>query len=200
MNFALITTRNFVSKTRDFVSKTRISCVQNEFCSAKGMWDDLLILSTSDNGGPVYKGNGWSSPVEFVGSGHMGGNNFPLKGGKLTNWEGGVRVNAWASGGFLPSHVRGTVWKGLITGWDWYGTCALLAGVDPHDARAEAAGLPPVDSYDMTAVLMGTNLTSPRTEIALGTQPMETAIYPTGTAVQGIIMQDPATGEFCIFI
>ena len=21
---------------------------------------DLLILSTSDNGGPVYKGNGWS--------------------------------------------------------------------------------------------------------------------------------------------
>ena len=27
---------------------------------AKGMWDNLLILSTSDNGGPVYKGNGWS--------------------------------------------------------------------------------------------------------------------------------------------
>ena len=42
---------------------------------AKGMWDNLLILSTSDNGGPVYKGNGWSGH-DFVGTGHMGGNNF----------------------------------------------------------------------------------------------------------------------------
>ena len=105
-----------------------------------------------------------------------------------------MRVNAWASGGFLPATVRGTVWKGLMTGWDWYGTCARLAGVDPHDVRAEAAGLPPVDSYDMTAVLMGTNGTSPRTEIVLGTQPMTNIIYPQGTAVQGIIMQDPKTG------
>jgi arylsulfatase A-like enzyme len=61
---------------------------------AAGMWDDLLILSTADNGGPVYRGNGWSSPIEFVGTGHMGGNNFPLKGGKLTNWEGCVIARA----------------------------------------------------------------------------------------------------------
>ena len=44
---------------------------------ARGMWDDLLILSTSDNGGPIYKGNGWSGANDFVGTGHMGGNNFP---------------------------------------------------------------------------------------------------------------------------
>jgi hypothetical protein len=45
-----------------------------------GMWDDLLILSTSDNGGPIYKGNGWGGTNEFVGTGHMGGNNFPCVG------------------------------------------------------------------------------------------------------------------------
>ena len=44
---------------------------------ARGLWDDLLILSTSDNGGPIYKGNGWGGANEFVGTGHMGGNNFP---------------------------------------------------------------------------------------------------------------------------
>ena len=106
-----------------------------------------------------------------------------------------MRVNAWASGGFLPPSVRGTTYNGLICGWDWYGTTALLAGVDPHDSRAEAAGLPPVDSHDMTAVLLGTNLTSPRTEIAIGTQPMQTIIYPGGTAVQGIIQRDAETGD-----
>ena len=33
---------------------------------AKGMWDNLLILSTSDNGGPVYKGNGCARPIRLA--------------------------------------------------------------------------------------------------------------------------------------
>ena len=32
----------------------------------------------------------------------VGGNNYPLKGGKITDWQGGVRVNAFVSGGYLP--------------------------------------------------------------------------------------------------
>jgi len=43
----------------------------------------------------------------------------PLKGGKTSQWEGGIRVNSWASGGFLPAKVRGTKYEGLATGWDW---------------------------------------------------------------------------------
>ena len=36
-----------------------------------------------------------------------------------------------------------------MAGWDWYATYAGLAGVDPTDHRAEAAGLPPIDSHDL---------------------------------------------------
>ena len=42
--------------------------------------------------------------------------------GKMDQWEGGIRVNAWVSGGFLPEKVRGTKYEGLACGWDWYGT------------------------------------------------------------------------------
>jgi hypothetical protein len=54
-----------------------------------------LIVFSSDNGGPIY-GNGTS-----------GGNNFPLRGGKASNFEGGIRVNGWVGGGALHSSLRG---------------------------------------------------------------------------------------------
>ena len=40
---------------------------------------------------------------------------------------GGIRVNAWVSGGFLPAKVRGTKYEGLACGWDWCG-----AGISPE--------------------------------------------------------------------
>ena len=89
-------------------------------------------------------------------------------GGKLSNWEGGIRSNAFVSGGFLPEHMRGSKQKGLIAGWDWYATYCNLAGVDPTDHRAKLANLPPIDSYDLWPLLSGQVKTSPRTELAIG--------------------------------
>ena len=90
----------------------------------------------------------------------------------MSNWEGGIRGNSFASGGFLPEAVRGTKFDGLTTIWDWYGTFASLAGVDPTDHRAAAAGLPKVDSYDLTEVLLnGPQAQSPRTTVVVGTEP-----------------------------
>ena len=126
---------------------------------AKGMWDDLLVVFSTDNGGPIY------------GNGSAGANNYPLKGGKMNNWEGGIRGNAFVSGGFVPPSMRGTKYEGLVTLWDWYATFSALAGVDPTDHRAAAAGLPPIDSYDMSAVVLGRAVQSPRREIAVGTEP-----------------------------
>ena len=38
----------------------------------------------------------------------------------MSNWEGGVRANAFVAGGFLPPPARGSKFEGLIAGWDWY--------------------------------------------------------------------------------
>jgi arylsulfatase A-like enzyme len=49
---------------------------------AKDMWQDTLLVYTSDNGGPAGQAS----------SGHSG-NNFPLRGGKTNVFEGGIRVS-----------------------------------------------------------------------------------------------------------
>ncbi len=99
---------------------------------AKGMWNNTLIVFSSDNGGPIYN------------NGSAGANNFPLRGGKMSNFDvsliplsivrharslccevrclhddimyvfvflcqGGIRVNAFVSGGFVPAARRGTL-------------------------------------------------------------------------------------------
>lgn len=107
---------------------------------AKRMWHKLLLIFSSDNGGPVYY------------HGSAGANNYPLRGGKMSNWEGGIRSNAFVSGGLVPLSLRGSKYDGLVTLWDWYATFSSLAGIDPTDHRAARAGLPPIDSYDMSQV------------------------------------------------
>ena len=52
-------------------------------------------------------------------NGEAGASNYPLRGGKYSNFEGGIRVNAFASGGFLPPRVRGTKLEGMIHVADW---------------------------------------------------------------------------------
>ena len=111
--------------------------------SEKGgtMYDNTLIVFTADNGGPVYE----------PGS----ANNHPLKGGKYSDWEGGVRTNAFVSGGYLPKHRRGKKFHGVISIADWYATFCELAGVSHFDEESEEANrylvanglplLPPVD-------------------------------------------------------
>jgi arylsulfatase A-like enzyme len=99
-----------------------------------------------------------------------GSTNYPLRGGKYSDWEGGIRVAAFASGGFLPPAARGTVNNGMLHIADFYGTYCGLAGVDPTDALAAAAGLPPVDSLDVWPLISGANLTSPRNELPVSPQ------------------------------
>ena len=142
---------------------------------AAGVWNETLWVVSSDNGGPI--GNGY------------GGNNWPLKGGKASNWEGGVRVNAFVTGGWLPPAVIGTVQEGLVELADWYTTFCALAGVNATDEAAAAAGLPPVDGLDISALLTTPGATSPRTEVVLGTS-LSSNIATGATSVQGIIRAD----------
>ena len=95
---------------------------------AKGLWENMVVVFSTDNGGPIYN------------NGSAGANNYPLKGGKMNNWEGGIRGNGFISGGFLPASNRGVKYEGLVTVWDNYATFCMLAGVDPTDHRAALAG------------------------------------------------------------
>ena len=113
-----------------------------------GLWDNLLFVTSSDNGGPIGSAN-----------------NYPMKGGKFSDWQGGIRVNAFVSGGYLPVKMRGQKTDGYIHLTDWYATFCSLAGVDPTDKEAAKAKLPPIDSMNMWPLISGQNSTSPRTDI-----------------------------------
>ena len=119
----------------------------------RNLWDNLLFITSSDNGGPVAP--------------NAAANNYPLKGGKHSDWQGGVRVNAFASGGYLPEKMRGQKTEGYIHIADWYSTFCALAGVDPTDKKAAEAKLPPIDSLNMWPLISGQNSTSPRTDIPI---------------------------------
>ena len=123
---------------------------------AKGMWDNTLMIFSSDNGGPVY-------PLS-----ENAANNWPLRGGKYSNFEGGIRVAAFISGGFIPESLRGSRRDGMIHIADWYATLCHLAGVDPTDQRAVSAKLPPIDSLNLWPFLMNQSSESPRVLIPLG--------------------------------
>ena len=141
-----------------------------------GLWASTLWVQSSDNGGPTGPG--------------YGGNNWPLKGGKASNLEGGVRANAFATGGWLPPAVRNTSTEGLIEISDWYATLCALAGVDPTDAAAAAAGLPPVDGIDVSALLTTPGAQSPRSEVVLGTSLNGDISKNGATSVQGVLRAD----------
>ena len=74
-----------------------------------------LMVLAGDNGGVLGPG---------------GGSNYPLRGAKVSLWEGGVRNHALLWGSMLPPAARGKVYTGgLIHHVDMHATLAALAGV-----------------------------------------------------------------------
>ncbi len=147
---------------------------------AKGLWDNMLFVMSSDNGGPL------AQVANISGLENGGGaSNFPLRGGKMSNTEGGVRVNAFATGGLIPAAAMGTTSEAFIAIEDWYVTFCALAGVDPTDEKAAAAGLPPIDGLNVWPVLSGANISSGRRLQFLGSSDDTPGIG--NTIVQGVI-------------
>ena len=126
-----------------------------------------------DNGGPA---------ATMV-SGHAG-NNWPFRGGKQTNFEGGVRVPAFMGGGFLPASARRGNLTGYIHAADWYPTfCTLGGGVDCLEEKSDGVvnkHVPTVDGYNMWPYVIGQVKASPRTEIML-----DSVCYAPGSCVNG---------------
>ena len=68
----------------------------------KQMYEKTLIVYSADNGGTGE------------------GKNYPLRGEKHTNWQGGMRAAAFVSGGLIPAAMRGSRNPTNFHIVDWY--------------------------------------------------------------------------------
>lgn len=118
---------------------------------AEGMRDNTLFVFSSDNGGP--------NPKELS-------NNGPLRAGKATIYEGGVRACAFAT---WPGRIAaGAKVEAPLHIVDWYPTLLKLAGASLEQSL-------PLDGRDIWPALT-TGAPSPHTEIVLNSAPQHGAI------------------------
>ena len=119
-----------------------------------GMEDDTLVVVVSDNGGPIQEPGGNPSP----------GNNYPLRGGKYSFYEGGINVVGMLKWPAALGGRAGAVYDGLLHAVDLYATLATLGGASADDT---GVGRVPVDGIDVWQALL-TGAPSPRQELLLG--------------------------------
>ena len=107
---------------------------------AQGLDKDTLVVFTSDNGPWLIKGTD-------------GGSAGPLRGGKGSTWEGGVRVPTLA---WWPGHVpAGSVNDAVAATIDLLPTFVSLAG-------GTVPATPVIDGRDITPILLGKSKESAR--------------------------------------
>lgn len=101
-----------------------------------GQLDNTIIIFTSDNGGLSAHGRG----------GEANTHNAPLRSGKGSAYEGGVRVPAivrWP--GVTPADARSDA---IIIGHDWFPTILAMAGITLPEAHTSE-----LDGRDLTPAL-----------------------------------------------
>lgn len=94
-----------------------------------GMYDNTLILTTTDNGGMVRWAVDDKEDDPFWPA--SAADNYPLRGSKATLFEGGVHAVGFLGGGFVPQAARGTTFDGLMHAVDLFATAVGRGGVQP---------------------------------------------------------------------
>jgi len=111
---------------------------------AAAMWQDTVLWFNSDNGAelPFADQSSCNSACHTTACCGGAGNNAPLRGGKFTVWEGGIRSRSFVytkSLDLLPKTRRGSTWRGLSHVSDLFATFAHLSGAPARDS-AETDG------------------------------------------------------------
>ncbi|KAK3596803.1 hypothetical protein CHS0354_036643 [Potamilus streckersoni] len=103
----------------------------------RGFMDNLLLVFTTDNGGPTY----------------LGANNLPLRGAKTTLWEGGTKGSAFVYSDTLLNQTKYLNTE-IMHAVDWFPTLLHVAG---------GTADPGIDGKDMWPTISD-NKPSARTE------------------------------------
>ncbi|XP_029305091.1 arylsulfatase I [Cottoperca gobio] len=112
-----------------------------------GLYQNSVMIYSSDNGGQPLSG----------------GSNWPLKGGKGTYWEGGIRAVGFVHSPLLKK--KGVVSRALIHVSDWYPTLLGLAGA------LQSSHSLALDGHDVWETI-SKGLPCPRTEILFNIDPV----------------------------
>ena len=166
----------------------------------RGLWHNrTLFVLTSDNGGP---GQGGSPPNNCY-SGYTTGSydcKVPLRGGKATLWEGGVRVLGFVASPGIPVSRRGGSWSGISHASDWMPSYVKWFGGDwpppnfPDDPRGEPM---PFDGHDILPAIFADS-DSPRDEVVLSViNPHNPPGYPKGPMSDHGFPYSCAASSFC---
>jgi hypothetical protein len=113
---------------------------------AKGMDENLLLVFTADNGGPIKQSV--PGPTDAIGA-----NNWPLRGGKHTAYEGGVRVAGFVHGTALYKSLPRplTEYSGTIEAGRAANSAATTVGANgaASGAASTASSMPSTTITDL---------------------------------------------------
>jgi len=120
-----------------------------------GMWENTIFIFFSDNGGPL----------EGIGNGQV---NYPLRGGKYSYWEGGIRSSSFIHSPMLPG---GVINQELLHVTDWLPTLGHLAacGVEPND-QCTGPDMGDIDGVNQWNAIVGAGKSN-RTEFLVNIDP-----------------------------
>jgi len=112
-----------------------------------GLWQDTVLLFSTDNGGMPYWSDQQNPAVISWGC------NMPYRAGKVTLFEGGIHGVGFVTGGdnIIPNNLRGTSFSGLTHVIDWVPT--IIEGVVGETLPDNV----PFDGINMFDALMNPN-------------------------------------------
>eukprot|EP01084_Bolivina_argentea_P003679 6921_1 len=163
----------------DVTIGTIIDALKNQY----NLWDNLLLIFSTDNGGPVY----YYQKVTEASS------NWPLRGSKGTLYEGGLRGVGFVTGGYLNKNRRGQISNEMIHSTDWLPTICEVVGKKPTNESI-------LDGMSMFNVIQN-NAKSTRTEILHNIDPINCMVELCGAIRMNewklVVGQEVDTQDLC---